>query len=220
MWKQRDESIAGEIFPRQQKINKVFRFVTLHKFETYKEVSDVAEKAAKRTNEKTGRGGRIALLVCIGVIVVLLCTVIFLLLKKEDDESETANRGVVVNSSNVEKVAEQMIEDFDPVPAGSYEVTMNSTWYFADGSASSDNAYVENANSNVSDVYFDVTRSDTGETIYSSPVLPVGTYLEDITLDTVLPAGSYDCVIIYHLLNDEGNTQSTVRLTLKIVVEQ
>ena len=42
--------------------------------------------------------------------------------------------------------------------------------------------YVTNTNA----VYFDIMRSDTEETIFESPVIPVGSHMEGITLDKAL----------------------------------
>ena len=100
-----------------------------------------------------------------------------------------------------------------------YEAKMNSTWYFEDGASPSTNAYVENVETNTNDVYFDVILSDTQEVIYESPVLPRGSYLQEIALDTNLSAGTYDCVIIYHLIDENQKSLSTVRFKLVIVVE-
>jgi len=54
------------------------------------------------------------------------------------------------------------------------QVTMNSTWEFESGDKASSNAYVANSVNNETAVYFDVVRNDTQETIYQSPVIPVG----------------------------------------------
>ena len=126
-------------------------------------------------------------------------------------------RNVVVNKDNVEEVLEQLE---DPVPPGSYEVKMKSTWNFASGDAPSDNAYVENVEANTNSVYFDVTRADTEETIFESPILPVGSYLDNITLDSNLPAGTYDCLVTCHLLDENDESISTVKLTLTINIGQ
>lgn len=158
------------------------------------------------------KGGKIAIVICI-IVIMALCIIIYLLLHREDDKKK---RDVVVNEENVERVLSELEER---VPAGSYQVAMNSTWHFENGKASSDNAYVENAAANTNPVYFDITRSDTGETIFESPIIPVGNHLNDITLDTELPAGTYDCVMTYHLLDDEEETISTVRVGLKIVIQ-
>ncbi len=165
-------------------------------------------------NNKGRKGGKIAVAVCIVVIAALLGVVIYLLLGKKE---EPVRRNVVVNEDNVDEVLEQLE---DPVPAGSYEVKMNSTWNFTSGDAPSDNAYVENAEANTNSVYFDVTRTDTEETIFESPILPVGSHLENITLDSNLPAGTYDCLVTYHLLDENDESMSTVKLTLTINIGQ
>ena len=167
----------------------------------------------KETN-KGRKGGKIAVAVCIVVIAALLGVVIYLLLGKKEEQ---VRRNVVVNEDNVDEVLEQLE---DPVPAGSYEVKMNSTWNFTSGDAPSDNAYVENAEANTNSVYFDVTRTDTEETIFESPILPVGSHLENITLDSNLPAGTYDCLVTYHLLDENDESMSTVKLTLTINIGQ
>lgn len=178
----------------------------------------MAEKAAKRTNEKTGRGGRIALFVCIGVIVVLAGVVIYLLLNK-DNKEKAPKREVLVNEQNAEKVVTDLAEK-ERTPVGSYRATMNSTWNFTDSASASDNAYVENSEANTNAVYFDVVRSDTNETILESPILPVGTYWDEITLDSELPAGTYECVLTYHLLDENEEPISKVNVGLTIVIEQ
>ena len=168
-------------------------------------------------NGKNGKGGKIAFAVCLVVIVVLLGVVVFLLFRGQDEE-EPQRRNVVVNEDNVDEVLESLEEGY--VPAGYYEVTMNSMWNFESGDVPSTNAYVENAQSNANPVYFDVVRTDTGETIYESPIIPVGSHLNEIKLDTVLEAGTYDCILTYHLLDEEEQDVSTLQLTVQIVIGQ
>ncbi len=167
---------------------------------------------------KGGKGGKIALIVCFVVIIALVGVIGYLLLHDEDNEDNPSKRNVVVNEENAEQVASEMIGQ-EKTPAGFYQVTMNSTWNFTSGDAASENAYVENANANTNSVYFDIVRNDTEETIYESPILPVGTHLEEITLDTVLPAGTYDCVMIYHLLDENDEPVSSLNMGLTIVIE-
>lgn len=178
----------------------------------------MTEIISQKKNEKAEKGGKIALILCIVVILVLAGVISYLLLHQSGGEERT-KREVVVNEENAEKVAAEMVEK-ERVPVGSYQVTMNSTWNFADGTAVSDNAYVENAEANTNAVYFDVVRSDTEETILESPILPVGTHLDEITLDSDLAAGSYDCVLTYYLLDDDDEPVSKVNVGLTIVIEQ
>ena len=181
------------------------------------EVKKMSKKTEQEKQTKMGKGGIIALLAC-GVVIIALLLVIIAMQLKGKAEPETNKRNVVVTPDNVQEVVKAMEEE-DVVQAGSYEVTMNTTWNFKDGASASENAYVENAVSNTNDVYFDITLADTEENIYSSPVLPIGSHLEDITLDKALEAGTYDCVITYTLIDEEQKPLSTVRVSLTIIVE-
>lgn len=172
----------------------------------------------QKENNSGRKGGKVVLAVCITVIIVLLGVVIYLLLNRQKDEGPV-NRNVVVNEDNVEDVLKELDEK-EAVPVGYYEAIMNYTWHFASGDAPSDNAYVENAAANTNAVYFDVTLEDTEETIYESPILPVGSHLEDIALDTELPAGTYDCLLTYHLLDEEDKSISTLKVTVTVVIDQ
>lgn len=163
--------------------------------------------------KNTKSKGGIILAVCIVVIVVLLGVVVYLLTSKKEEE-EPVKRNIVVNEKNVEEVIEQLAEE--RTPPGSYQVTMNTTWNFPSGDEPSVDAYVKNAEANTNAVYFDITRSDTEETIYESPIIPVGSWLEDITLDSSLPDGTFPCLITYHLLDEEDKSISTVKLNYTI----
>lgn len=177
--------------------------------------------AGQKSGDTTGKGGKkTVLVICILAIVVLLALVVYLLAtRNQRKDDEAVNRNVVVNEENVENVLQELDEK-EAVPPGYYEVMMNSTWNFKSGDAPSDNAYVKNAEANTNAVYFDVEREDTGEVVYESPILPVGSHLENITLDSVLEDGTYDCILTYHLLDDENRSVSTLKMTLTLAIGQ
>lgn len=164
------------------------------------------------------------LLAGIAVIAVLLGVIVFLLLGRGSAETPqpladtTGQRAVVVNEGNVEETLEEIINE-PPVAAGYYEVNMNFSWTFPNGQSPSSNAYVENKATNTSAVYFDVLlEEDESVVLYESPVLPLGTRINEVTLAQDLDAGTYPCVIVYHLVDDQQRTTSTLRLNLEIVV--
>ena len=164
---------------------------------------------------KKGRKKTIGIVILIVVILMLVGVIVFLLLRKPEKE----RRNVVVTPDNVEEVLKQMGEE-EYVDPGYYTVTMNYDWHFSAGNAVSSDAYVENIVENTNDVYFDLfLASDEENAIYKSPVIPVGSSLQDIALETALDAGTYDCVMVYHLVDDDQNTVSTLRVTVTIVVE-
>ena len=170
------------------------------------------------TNSKGSNGLKIAIAVGVVVIIALLGVVIFLLVGRDKEEPE--KRNVVVTQDNVEEVVQEMVDE-DYVEPGYYEASMTTTWTFATGSDVSDDAYVANVAGNTNDVYFDVVLAENeDQVIYKSPVIPRGGELESIALDTPLDAGTYDCVCIYHLIDDEQNTISTLRVGITVKVNQ
>ncbi|MBP1591336.1 MAG: hypothetical protein ILP22_04785 [Oscillospiraceae bacterium] len=103
--------------------------------------------------------------------------------------------------------------------AASHDVKMNATWTFKDGAAYSKDAYVENPLSNINSVCFDVKVNGYDEPVFTSPELPVGSRLENITLDKVLKAGTYNCTLTYYLLSKDGSENvGTLQMALKIII--
>ena len=169
-------------------------------------------------NKSLGKGGKIAIFVGIAVVIALLVVVIILLLRGQ--KKEEPKRNVVVTQENVEEVVDNMALD-EYIEPGYYSASMTNTWHFATGDAISEDAFVENKEENTNDVYFDVfLASDEENPILQSPVIPRGAELDNISLDTPLDAGTYDCVMVYHLVDEEQNTISTLRVGITIIVEQ
>ena len=171
------------------------------------------------TNSKGSNGLKIAIAVGVVVIVALLGVIIFLLVGRGKAE-EPEKRNVVVTQDNVDEVVEEMAEA-PTVEVGYYEASMNTTWTFATGSDVSEDALVANVEGNTNDVYFDVVLAEDEEkVIYKSPVIPRGGELKNIALDTPLDAGTYPCVCIYHLIDENQKTLSTVRVGITVIVNQ
>ena len=174
---------------------------------------------------KEGKSGQIMIIAGMVVIIALLGVIVFLLASgkgdKENQEEKSEKRNVVVNQSNAESIAEQMVEEAQEfVEPGYYTVSMDTDWHFSKGDAVSDDAWVDNLPENTNDVYFDVFLAENeDEAIYQSPVIPRGSYLEQIVLDKPLEKGTYDCVIVYHLVDEEQETISTLRVAFTITVD-
>ena len=173
---------------------------------------------AKESNQ-TGKGTKIAIIIGSIVIVALVITVIVLLVRGRSKEDEV-KRNVVVNQENAEQVAEDLINE-PYIEPGYYSTQMSTEWHFSTGDAISEDAYVKNDAGNTNDVYFDVfLESDESTPILQSPVIPRGSELDNISLDKKLDAGTYDCVMVYHLVDDDQNTVSTLRVAFTIIVEK
>lgn len=168
--------------------------------------------------ERKGGAKTAGIVILIIIIFVLVGVIAFLLFKPAEEEEK---RNVVVTQENVEEVIQQMeTEQEEKTPVGYYTVTQNFDWHFASGDATSSDAYVENVKENTNAVYFDLFLADDEENaIYKSPVIPVGSSLRDIALETPLAAGTYECVAVYHIVDDDQNTLSTLRVTVNLIIE-
>lgn len=182
----------------------------------------MAQNTAQGGNTGMNTQTRAILIVGSLVIVALVGVIIALVMNlnrvPEQEEERPPQRAMVVNEDNLNDILEEL-EDVQPVQAGYYQARMSTDWTFPDGASASPDAYVENVANNTNDVYFDVELADTGETVYASPVIPRGGYLSGIVLDRDLDAGTYDAVLIYHLIDADQRTLSTLRMAVTITVE-
>lgn len=184
----------------------------------------MASEVRKDKKRKEGKKKVVVLAVIVAIVIAVLVGIIIYLLGKKDKTEEVAEetrRNVVVTPDNVDEVIQQMQDNSrNGVNQGYYTITQNSTWHFKSGKAISEDAYVENVAENTNAVYFDVVMADDNEhKVLESPVIPIGSHLENIALDEELSKGTYDCVIVYHLVDDNQNTISTVSVTVTIIIE-
>ena len=164
--------------------------------------------------------GVIALIAVFAIVIIALLSVVIFLLSGKEEKKE-GKRSVVVTQDNAEAVVEEAVKKAaEYVEPGYYTVSMETAWHFTSSDVASDNARVNNKAENTHDVYFDVfLEADESEPIYESPVIPRGEYLDGIVLDTPLEAGTYPCVMVYHLVDEEQETVSTLRVGFTITVD-
>lgn len=134
------------------------------------------------------------------------------------DSKDNTAYNLVVTPDNIDEILAE--NETNKVAAGTYDVSMNSTWKFENARTASKNASVDNVASNRNTVNFVVTRNDTGAVIYESPYLPVGSSLANIKLnDESLAKGTYPCTVMYRLVDDDYNEISTVNISISVVIE-
>ena len=165
----------------------------------------------------------VAFLICaIGAGIFLITRLVSRPLTQEDARGQT---GIVYDSSAVEggwdnlspeeiaeklnaKVAEVMIN-----------ISMNTAPYFEDGAADG-NLMIVNESINNYPQKVQIVRNDTGEQIYESGAIAVGSKVERTKLDVTLPAGTYECTAYFHNLNPEtgeiiGTAGAIINITIK-----
>ena len=165
----------------------------------------------------------VAFLVCaIGAGIFLITRLVSKQLTKEDARGQT---GIVYDSSAVEggwdnlspeEIAEKLNEK---VAEGMINISMNTAPYFENGKAEG-NVMIVNESINNYPQQVEFIRNDTGEQIYQSKAIPVGSKIERAALDVELPAGSYECTAMFHNLDPvSGEIIGTAGAIITITVK-
>lgn len=174
------------------------------------------DKASQKINgsvqKKTSR--RPVILIAIAAVVLVVGGV---LLSSVFDGGNKPN--VVVTPDNVQDLIAER-EENERVPVGSYEVNMNNRWTFPNSQSASTDAYIGNSINNQNTVYFTIALKGSEESFYTSPYIPVGSRMENVTLNCDLPSGTYSTVLTYHLVDNEYKELSHVSVGLEIIIEK
>lgn len=177
---------------------------------------------ADQKKVEKGNGKKILIIIAFLVLLAALIVCIVLLVSEPGGEQaqipEESIGAVALERGFVEEdSADEMMEAMsEKVEEGMFECMMTATWTFEDADSVSPNAYVANVESNRYTFYFDVCLEDTDEVIYSSPMLPVGTELNEIKLEKELPAGDYNAVVMYTLVDENYEEVSSVGFAIVI----
>ena len=101
------------------------------------------------------------------------------------------------DEADLDAIVESLNEKVDE---GMINISMNTSPIFQDGH-SAGNLMIVNESINRYPQKVVITRNDTGETIYTSGAIPVGSKIEAAALDVELQAGTYECTAMFHNLD-------------------
>ncbi len=162
-------------------------------------------------------------------LVLLVGAGIFLAVKLLHKPADTAlassKSGIIYDSSAVEggwdNLSPEEIEARlnEKVAEGMINISANTAPIFEDGS-SEGNLMLVNESINNYPQKVQIVRNDTGEQIYESGAIAVGSKIERAKLDVVLPAGTYECTAYFHNLDPEtgdiiGTAGAIITITIK-----
>ena len=162
-------------------------------------------------------------------LVLLVCAGIFLavrlLHKPADAALADSKSGIIYDSSAVEggwdNLSPEEIEARlnEKVAEGMINISANTAPIFEDG-ASEGNLMLVNEDINLYPQKVQIVRNDTGEQIYESDAIAVGSKIERAKLDVDLPAGTYECTAYFHNLNPEtGDIIGTAGAIITITIQ-
>ena len=148
-----------------------------------------------------------------------------LLHKPADAALADSKSGIIYDSSAVEggwdNLSPEEIEARlnEKVAEGMINISANTAPIFEDG-ASEGNLMLVNESINNYPQKVQIVRNDTGEQIYESGAIAVGSKIERAKLDVVLPAGTYECTAYFHNLNpDTGDIIGTAGAIITITIQ-
>ena len=148
-----------------------------------------------------------------------------LLHKPADAALADSKSGIVYDSSAVEGGWDQMTPEEieaalnNKVAEGMINISANTAPIFEDGT-SEGNLMLVNESINNYPQKVQIVRNDTGEQIYESDAIAVGSKIERARLDVDLPAGTYECTAYFHNLDPEsgaiiGTAGAIINITIK-----
>lgn len=171
------------------------------------------------------------------IIIVLLMVIIILLLFRscgslsEIDDIADIPKGVAAffsterdkNAKDGEiptKSPEEIQSELNAkLEDGMMNITMNPSPVFADGESEGD-LRIENKAMNHYPQVVEIFRDDTGEMLYQSGAIPVGSNLEKAKLSVDLEAGEYNCTAYFNAIDQKtgaliGKAGAKIKITVK-----
>ena len=185
-------------------------------------------KTAMHKFEKRDAKSRTLVILAVVGLVAALTVGIFTavrMIRKPAQSKDEPKTGIVYDDSAIEggwdnlspeEIAEKLNEK---VAEGMINISMNTAPYFEDGT-SEGNVMIVNEAINNYPQKVQIVRNDTGEQIYQSNAIPVGSKIERAKLDVALPAGTYECTAYFHNLDpDTGEIIGTAGAIINITIK-
>ena len=168
--------------------------------------------------------------VALGVAAVLLTGSVMLVshfrgnTDKPADVDDDTSAGLVFDEAAVEGGWESLSQEEveaklnEQLEEGMINISMNTSPWFEDDT-SLGNLMIVNETINRHPQKVEIVRNDTGEVIYTSGAIPVGSKIEAAKLDVELEAGSYECTALFHNLDDTGNIIGSAGAIITITIK-
>ena len=188
---------------------------------------DRKEIVMHRFEKRDAKSRTLVILAVVGLAAALTVGIFTAvrMIHKPAASKDDPKTGIVYDDSAVEggwdnlspeEIAEKLNEK---VAEGMINISANTAPIFEDGS-SEGNLMLVNESINNYPQKVQIVRNDTGEEIYKSGAIAVGSKIERAKLDAVLPAGTYECTAYFHNLDPKtgdiiGTAGAIITITIK-----
>ena len=185
------------------------------------------EKTMHKFEKRDAKSRTLVILAVVGLAAALTVGIFTAvrMIRKPPASKDDPKTGIVYDDSAVEggwdnlspeEIAEKLNEK---VAEGMINISANTAPIFEDGS-SEGNLMLVNESINNYPQKVQIVRNDTGEQIYESGAIAVGSKIERAKLDVVLPAGTYECTAYFHNLDPEtGDIIGTAGAIITITIQ-
>ena len=175
----------------------------------------------KKTKKDAGPGKAIAIASAVAAIVIVI--VILLLLRScgapvddpggiEFDPSATEGGWDEADTDEIIAGLNEKVEE------GMINISMNTSPVFADGTSEGSLMIVNEEVNNYPQVV-EISRDDTGELIYKSGAIPVGSKIEAAKLSVDLDPGTYKCTALFYNVDpDTGDYLGCAGAVVTVIV--
>ena len=185
------------------------------------------DKIMHKFEKRDAKSRTLVILAVVGLVAALTVGIFTAvrMIRKPAASKDDSQAGIVYDDSAIEggwdnlspeEIAEKLNEK---VAEGMINISMNTAPYFEDGT-SEGNVMIVNESINNYPQKVQIVRNDTGEQIYQSNAIPVGSKIERAKLDVALPAGTYECTAYFHNLDPVsgdiiGTAGAIITITIK-----
>ena len=185
------------------------------------------EKTMHKFEKRDAKSRTLVILAVVGLAAALTLGIFTAvrMLRKPPASKDNPKTGIVYDDAAIEggwdnlspeEIAEKLNEK---VAEGMINISMNTAPYFENG-ASEGNIMIVNESINNYPQQVEFIRNDTGEQIYQSKAIPVGSKIERAALDVALPAGTYECTAMFHNLDPiSGEIIGTAGAIISITIQ-
>ena len=176
--------------------------------------------------KKNTRNIWLVMFLCAALVIgaILLAVRVFGENDKPADVVDDTSAGLVFDEAAVEGGWESLSQEEvearlnAQLEEGMINISMNTSPWFEDAT-SLGNLMIVNETINRHPQKVEIVRNDTGEVIYTSGAIPVGSKIEAAKLDVELEAGSYECTALFHNLDDTGNIIGSAGAIITITIK-
>lgn len=176
----------------------------------------MAEADNKKDNQDSGKGTarskgltttHIILIIGFLILIAAVGIGVYFILNQEEPPPPQDTNFMIVDETNAQGILGSLQEQ---VGEGMFQTYMTTEWSFPAGSATSTDAVIGNSRSNTYPLYVEIIRADTDEVLFKSGAMEPGTMLKELTLNQVLPNGSYGLICQFHILSEDKQSERSV----------